>query len=896
MRSSLRILPALLLLAAVSAWAAQPDRVLNPVDNNQTVVLKGHVHPKAQAQYDQGPVEPSFKMGYISMMFKPSAEQQAALTQLLAEQQDPQSPNYHKWLTPEQYAARFGMSTGDLHKIAAWLRFQGFGIVQVARGHDWIAFQGTASQVQSTFHTEIHRYNVDGEMHFANTTNPSIPKALADVVLAFRGLDNFGLKPMGLRKLNPGGTMLPFILHNQYTDGSGNHYLAPDDIATIYNITPLYTAGYTGTNQKLVIVGQTDIAVADINAFRSMFKLTSINLTQTLATGCVDPGTTGDLVEADLDLEWSSAVARSANIIFVKCDANHGGVNTSAQYAIDNNVAPVISMSYGLCEAQTPLSFIASNETELLKANAEGITFFASSGDTGAAACDYGANVATLGLAVNYPASSPEVTGVGGNEFNEGTGTYWNSSNNANGESAISYIPEMGWNDSAADKSLVASGGGASSCAVSGGTGCVGFPKPSWQTGAGVPNDKVRDVPDVALTASADHDGYILCSSSSCPGNFYIVGGTSASSPVFAGIVTLLNQYLGHTPPTGLGNINPHLYQSAGNTAAFHDVTTGNNYVPCKQGSPNCPKTAPFQFGYKAGTCYDQVTGLGSVNANNFVTGWNGSGKASTTTTLTVVPAAVNFGANVSVKLTATVKSAAGCGAPTGTVTFYNGSNQVGTGTLSGGTATYSYTTSTLAAGIYQITATYGGDTNFNGSTSSAINLDVEDFTIAANPTTVTISAPGQSGKTTITITPLGGFNQKLGYSCSGLPSEAFCSFATSSAGATVTISTTAATELQNPFRRSRIFYALWLPGLMGLVLPAAKRKRTLRSILLVSLFAMLACSTLWMAACGGGSSSSGGGTHDPGTPTGNSTVKITATTTGTNPLAHAVTITLTVQ
>jgi subtilase family serine protease len=885
------MLPALLLLAAGSSWAVPPDRVFTAIDNSQTVVLQDHVNPRAQSQYDQGPVEASFKMGYITMMFKPSAEQQADLTQFLAEQQDPHSPNYHQWLTPEQYANRFGMSAADIHKITSWLRSEGFGIVQVARGHDWIAFRGTAAQVQSTFRTEIHRYKVDGEMHFANASNPSIPKALVDVVLAFRGLDDFGPKPLGVKKLAPGAMLQRDTMHSFYTVG-GSHYLAPDDLATIYDITPLYTANYNGKGQKLVIVGQTDIATTDIDTFRSMFNLIKNDPTQILVTGCVDPGTTSDQLEADLDLEWSGAVARSATIVFVKCDANHGGVNTSAQYTIDQDLAPVISMSYGLCEAQTPLSFISANEAELLKANSEGITFFASSGDTGAAGCDYGNNVASHGLAVNYPASSPEVTGVGGNEFNEGGGTYWNTSNNGNGESAISYIPETAWNDSAADHTLEASGGGASSCAI---TGCKGFPKPSWQTGVGVPNDGVRDVPDIALTASADHDGYILCSAGSCTGNsFDIVGGTSASSPVFAGIVTLQNQYLGNKQ----GNINPALYQTVvSNPTAFHDVTTGNNIVPCTNPSPNCPTMPPYQFGYSAGVGYDQVTGWGSVDACNFVTGTNGSsGKTPTVTVLTVVPAGVNYQANVSVTLTATVKHVCGgSGTPTGTVTFFNGTTQVGTPqTLSNGTATFSYSTSALPAAIYQMTADYSGDTNFNSSNSSAVALDVEDFSFAANPTTVTVSSPGLSGETTLTITPLGGFNQTLSFTCSPLPSETTCTATkNSNTSYTMTFNTMAASELRDPFGRSRrIFYALLLPGLMGLVVPVRKRKRTLRNALLLCLFAVLAGSILWMVACGGGSS----GNSNPGTPTGTTQVTITAATSGSNPLSHTAQITLNVQ
>ena len=703
-----------LLLLCVTTWAAQPDRIVDTIDNSQTVVLKGSVHPKAQPQYDQGRVEASMKLPYITMLTKPSASQQADLKRFLKQQQDPSSPNYRKGLTPEQYADRFGLSPSDVIKITNWLLSQGFTIAQVARGRDWIAFSSTVELVDKVFRTEIHTYLVDGEKHFANATEPSIPQAMAGVVVGFRGLNDFRLKPMGLKKLALGGMLFPdIIMRPFYTDGSGNHFLSPDDLATIYDISPLYNAGVNGTGTKLVIVGQTDIVMSDITNFRAGFNLPTNNPVVMLFG--TDPGITGDLVEADLDLEWSGAVARNATIIY----ANSTNVITSAQNAIDQDLAPVISMSYGLCESQS-MSDIATIESLLQKANTENITFLASSGDAGAAACDSDTeSVATLGLAVNYPASSPEVTGVGGNEFSgdvNNPSQYWNGSNNANGESAISYIPEMAWNDTSLTGTLTASGGGVSSCAIASGSSCSGFPKPSWQT-ALTPKDNVRDVPDVSMTASPNHDGYIFCSKGSCPtgtaagiatavANGSIVGGTSASTPVFAGIVTLLNQSLGNTGAgAGLGNINPTLYQLAQTAPSiFHDVTTGSNIVPCQPGTTGCPKTAPFQYGYGASAGYDQVTGIGSVDANLLVTQL--SGKVATTTALSVSPASpVNFG--TSVTLTATVKPAPTVTNPAQTVTFNDTVlGKLGTGTLSSGVATF--TSSKLAAASYSITATYG--------------------------------------------------------------------------------------------------------------------------------------------------------------------------------------------
>jgi subtilase family serine protease len=876
----------LLLALCVTAWAAQPDRIVTPIDNTQTVALKGNVSPKAQPQFDRGPVDPSMKLGRITLQVSPSPEQQAALDKLLAEQQDPASPNYHNWLTPEQFAGRFGMSRRDTATIANWLRSEGFTIVQIARARNWVAFSGTAAQVQSVLHTQIHRFLVDGEQHYANTTEVSLPKALVGIVTSVNGLNDFLWKSMVARRMSTqGGTWSSF-----YSSGNGN-FLAPDDIATIYDIKPLYAAGIDGTNMNLVIVGQTDIALSDITEFRTGFNLPTIKLQQTLATGCVNPGTTGDLVEADLDLEWSGAVARNANIIFVQCDAAHGGVFTSAQYAIDNDLAPVISMSYGGCEPLNGQTTATQIRAVIQQANSSGITFMSSAGDEGAAACDTGhPPPATGGLEVNLPASVPETTALGGSEFNEGSGTYWGS-NGPNLGSALSYIPEEGWNDTALGGGFASTGGGKS----------IYFSKPAWQSGT----DGVRDVPDVTIAASPDHDGYLLCTSGSCAGGIvndnFIAGGTSASSPVFAGIVTLLNQYLlknGLVTKPGLSNINPTLYQRAkSDPTAFHDITTGNNIVPCTPGTPptyptsqQCP--AAGQFGYSAGSGYDLVTGLGSVDAYNLITGW--SSAVATTTTLAISPASP-ANAGTTVTLTATVKpSSTSTKTPTGTVTFTDATlGKLGTGTLnSSGVATL--TSSTLAGASYSITATYGGDTNFSGSTSSPVPYNVQDFKIAANPTTVTVTAPGQSGTTTLTITPLGGFSQTVTYTCTGLPSEATCTFPTAATGGTLTITTTAPSARldKSPLGRSRrLFYALLLPGFLGLVVSAGSRKRTRRSMPLLSLIAILALSTLWMPACGGGSSS--GGTSNPGTPAGTSSVTVTATA---GSLTHSAPVTLTIQ
>lgn len=605
-----RLLQALTLafVAASSGWSQQ-DRITTSIDPNQVVVLKGSVRPQARPQYDQGPVASSFQLPYITMMLKPSAAQQAALLQLLAAQHDSASSEYRHWLNPEEYAGRFGASRNDIGKIHAWLRSAGFKLEYTARGRDWIAFSGTAAQVRSVLRTEVHHYVVNGEAHFAISVDASIPAALGPLVAALTGLDDFNPKPP--TRLRPANT-------NRY----GTHALAPGDLATIYDINQLYGQGFDGTGQMIVIVGQTRLVLSDIPSFRSYFGLGSQNI-QMIETG-PDPGTDLDPIgEADLDLELAGSIARNASFMYVYSTDATG----AAVYAIDQNLAPVISESFGTCEANVPSSLASAYETEAQKANSLGITWLASSGDQGAAGCDNGATVAYLGLAVNFPASIPEVTGVGGTEFNEGAGNYWSVSNLAFGGSALSYIPEIAWNDTAFGDGLAASGGGAS----------ILYSKPSWQTGPGVANDNARDVPDIAMDSSNDHDPYLVYTG----GQWQLVGGTSAAAPVLAGIVALLNQRLNANGEPGVGNINTVLYKMAQSSpSAFHDIVAGNNIVPCAIGTPNCNSG---EFGYSAGPGYDLVTGLGTVDAYNLAINWPGE-PVGQVTLVSLLPASATVG------------------------------------------------------------------------------------------------------------------------------------------------------------------------------------------------------------------------------------------------------------
>ncbi len=675
--------------AATLSFAEAPDRI-GTISASQTVPLAKSLHPRAQPQYDQGRVEPSRRLSYITLLIAPSPTQQKALDQLLAQQQDPHSHNYHKWLTPAEFAGRFGLSQNDISKLTAWLKSQGFKVTSVGGGRNSVIFSGTVAQVETAFGTEIHNYNVGGEEHFANSMPVMVPSAFSGVINTVMGLHDFRPHPAN-RKSHLGALRGP---RRDYYDGNYlfPNFLAPGDIATIYDTAPLYALAtpIDGTGQKLAIMGQTDILLADINDFRNGFGLTPIptgsggcTTTTTGTVGLVvapctttnfayvlvgtDPGTLGsDIMEADLDVEWSGAVASNAQIIYVNAPATAGGVNDSLNTAINPPsgppVAPVISMSYGLCEAE------AENlETLLQQGNAEGVTIMMATGDTGAAACDYGPTTANPpypaasgGLAVNYPASSPEATAVGGTEItianDAAPNTYWSAptTNPLNGGTALPAalnMPEITWNDDVEfsqfcvsnpsstfctsggspavpgwvhitsqetaqeDLWISAGGGGASNCVNENAGICDaapagGFPQPTWQSTSpklvvsGVPQG-VRWVPDVSLFASPNFPGYILCTpqnppstnTSTCSAGIFdavdtyqsLVGGTSASTPVFAGMVALLNQFLNGGSSTGLGNINPKLYQLAAATpssGAFHPVTTGTNIAYCAGATP----------------------------------------------------------------------------------------------------------------------------------------------------------------------------------------------------------------------------------------------------------------------------------------------------------------------
>ena len=773
------VLGTLLTRPATLAAQARPtvESKISTIDESARVLLIGNRHPFATSQNDRGEVNPDLPMERMLLVLQRDPVAESTLRQFLAEQQDKSSPIFHSWLSPEQFADQFGPAKSDIKTLANWLESHGFRINSIARGGGAIEFSGTAGQVKEAFHTAIHSYVVDGAKHYANASDPQIPAALARVVAGVSTLHNFQKRP-AIRVLGTAARIAntsAWQPNFTYQSVAGAfHYLAPGDFAKIYNTAPLYKSGVDGTGQSIAIVGRSNIFLSDVQIFRIAFGLPA-NDPRIILDG-PDPGDLGggEEAEADLDVEWSGAIAPNATIKFVvsASTSTTDGADLSAQYIVDNNLAPVLSTSFGQCEAQLGQAENAFYNNLWEQAAAEGITVIVATGDSGAAGCDSPyEEPATHGAAVNGLASTPFNVAVGGTELNENgaDSSYWSNTNAPDQSSALGYIPEKVWNESCSDISqcgsftLFAGGGGPSSL----------YSKPSWQTGPGVPDDGKRDLPDVSL-AAAQHDGFLLCQDGSCltdaQGQLYnaeVIAGTSTAAPTFAAIMALVIQ----STKSRQGQANFVLYplaaaENAANcnasapplaTCTFNDITQGND-------------TVPGQPGASAGPGYDLATGLGSVNAANLIANWNSIAFRGSNTTLTFSPVTITHGQAVTASVT--VAPTAGSGTPTGGVALSTGGTQnLSLGTLSGGSISSSL--STLPGGSYTATAAYGGDGIFAPSVSAGVPVTVNPepstlgFSTSATSTTysavlnlqASVEGASKQGTATGTVTFSDAFN-----------------------------------------------------------------------------------------------------------------------------------------
>jgi Pro-kumamolisin, activation domain/Bacterial Ig-like domain (group 3) len=794
---------ALFLLAAPALFAQKEivkSRVTEAVDDLQTVRLRGNIHPLAKAQFDQGALPDSQPMERMLLLLQRSAGQETSLRGLLDAQQTKNSGSYHAWLTPDSFGTQFGPSDSDLQAVTDWLTRQGFQVSKVAAGRSVIEFSGTAGQVRKSFQTEIHRFMVNGEEHFANVSDPAIPQALTPVVAGVVALHNFPktshMHSKGIYRRVAGTSELKPL----FTYGvPANFAMSPADFNTVYSIP----TGATGLGQTIAVVGRSNINAQDIIDFRNLFGLPQ-NFTQAGniivngpdpgILGPFSPGTGSDEGESDLDVEWAGAIAPNAKILFVTSQSTltnvtqvTDGTDLSSLYVVDNNIASVMTDSYGSCEQGLTTAGNQFSNNLWEQAAAQGITVTVASGDTGSAACDptpSSPDAAMIGLAVTGEASTPFNVAVGGTDFDPSTlpttppNQYWGATNSAQQGSALKYIPEVPWDNSlcafnfptactsvdSAGSDIAAAGGGLSNCTVTDSNGnCTtsGYAKPSWQTNFSTAT--TRAIPDVSFFAANGGNGvaYIVCqadnlaSGASCSLNspftdFGLAGGTSFSTPAFAGIMALVNERTGQRQ----GNANYVLYALAANdanyasgacgasvgatpaaTCVYNDVTKGNISVACVAGTPNCSNTGSSGFGilvssgnpaFTAVKGYDPATGLGSINVTNLLNKWASVTRTTTTTNLASLTGGTPSGTAFSVTVNVVPASAAGdvsliALASDGTTAL----GSFGPFTLAGGTALV--TTPYLPASTAFVEASYGGDATHSLSTSAPVALAVQD-------------------------------------------------------------------------------------------------------------------------------------------------------------------------
>jgi len=839
------------LCAAAASFAGQgaqaqtqpQARIVGEINSPERFLLKNSHTPKARAEMDAGRLPGDTRIQGASIFFSRSPEQEADFQALLKAQYTPGSPMFHQWLTPDQFAARYGMADADIAKTQLWLQQRGFALEGVSRSKNRIFFSGTAEQIEAAFDTQMHFYNSpDGKKHYAPSGDLSVPGALAGVVLNVSNVSTF--RPHSRVRMR-GPVRAPSA---KFTSSqTGNHFLTPGDIATIYDITPAYNAGFTGAGQTIAVVGQSAIAVADIENFQKANGFTVKDPTMTLVPmSGTSTVVTGDESESDLDLEYAGGIAKGATLNFVFTGTGQNfHVFDALQYAVDQKLAQVISTSYGECETGLSGTDYSQLEGVLAQAASQGQTVIGPSGDSGSTDCsgETGSNLTTAqqeALAVDFPASSEYVTGMGGSEFPAAdvgatnTQYFQVSSGTDVIASALSYIPEQVWNDDDSTNGLSAGGGGISTFTA----------RPSWQTGVpGIPTGTFRLVPDISMTASPNDAGFLYCSSDAKTGvtgscsngfrdstdvNLTVAGGTSFDAPMFAGMVAIINQALNST---GQGVINPTLYTLASNSTTyskvFHDITQGTN--ECTSGPSFCSTAG--EANYAAGTGYDLASGLGSIDFDLLLMAWPGFS-----------PSSPDF----SVGATAVSVTAGSASTSTITITPDNGY----TGTIS-----WTVTSSpSLTNGCFSI-----ADTAVTSSTAVTATLTINTSSTAC---TSGASKPA-SGKSSASAPLVPGLNAGGGAWPTGLLSA----------------QTVAGTGLAMV-----CLAALFVFGTRS------------RKIAAFAAILFLASAGIALSGCGGGGSSSTGTGSNSNSPSGSYTVTITGKDTTTTSITGSTTFILTVN
>jgi pseudomonalisin len=773
-------LVAAFLMLAVCAFTApaqaqNADRVPQSFDQAPTVVLPGH-HPLwASPANDLGALNPNQTIDNLTMVLARSPEQQKAFDQFMEDQQNPGSPNYHRWLTAPEVGQQFGFTDHDIAAISNWLTSQGLHIRFVTPDKVLIAFGGSAANIGRAFGTQMHSYNVHGESRISVDSDPKVPFALAPVITAVRGFFTIQERSQHVSRIE--NAIGPNI-----TLSEGDYVIGPADFAVIYDLP----STLTGSGVTIGIVSESRTNFADFEQYSSFLGATLNNPTEIIPSAApfdgVDPGaaytsqpscattnpnTCSDAVneqlslqsEATLDVTRAGTIATGATIKLIAATFEQTGpsegVLTDAEYLAETTPAPaqIMSISFGSCESEAGASGVDTWNSLFQTAAAAGYSIFVSSGDSVAAGCDQSFSPpppSPEAISPNSICSPQYMTCVGGTEFNDASDpdTYWSTTNGGGYESALSYIPEGAWNDpgDATDGFEVAGTGGGVSSVI---------PTPTWQTGTGVPAAKAgRYTPDIAFTASL-HDGYFGClasSGGSCVSGpqgipFIEWGGTSAAAPDMAGITALLDQKLG----TAQGNLSPEIYTLAKNDpSVFHDVTVTSSGVSgcsvdtasmCNNSAPSATSLTGGEAGYLVQAGYDEATGWGSLDVSTFIADYTSS-TSTITPTVTALPSNTTITVAESLNVNVTVGGGGSNPTPTGSVTLTGGGYTSSAVTLASGAASFTIPANSLTVGSDTLTVAYTPD---SGSSST--------YNDASGTTTVTVDAK-QSPTITVTPTP----------------------------------------------------------------------------------------------------------------------------------------------
>ena len=392
LRNAQRIAVSALAISLIGAGAACAQAVRAPEVSGTAEVraLPNHVPSWANDSNFAQSVPAEQTVGPMTMVLARHADRQEAYENLLDDQQNPASPEYHQWLTPSEIGDRFGLSDGELAALSGWIESQGLHVDWVSPARNFIGFSGPAAAMGRAFQTELNYYTVNGKRKMSVASAPLLPADLAPMVKAVRGLYTIEDRPMSNARAALSDS--PDV-----TIGIGNNYVTPADFSVLYDVP----GSLNGSGVTIGIVGRSRTDSDDFKYFRQATGATFADPTEVIPPGGTDPGTPftapptgnksiGDQLEAELDVFRAASIAQKATVILViTASTPTADINTDAQYLVNTQpLVQIINISFGYCESSAGPSAVALWDELFSQAAHEGISVFVASGDSGASGCD----------------------------------------------------------------------------------------------------------------------------------------------------------------------------------------------------------------------------------------------------------------------------------------------------------------------------------------------------------------------------------------------------------------------------------------------------------------------------------------------------------------------------